>query len=504
MTPTPVRHPSPNASKPATLPSYGPHAARGMMWVAAGSVVGKLASFGAQLALGWMLSKDDFAIYAIAISVSAIFISMRNGGVQRILLQRGRQYHRLASPLFKIALLFNLTTTGLILAVSPWAVDFFDSPALYPLLGIIAISVPLGTAAGVMNPKLGINLRFATATKIATASAVLRHGLAVSFALLGLGPLSFVLPLLVTAVFETVAAWWVVGLWPKGDPLTGPLLKTTLGASGWLIFGTVGAVLALQGDYLVLGRLETKATLGVYFFGYQLVGSIAAIFTSNFGSVLTPTFAHLSGEPDRQAKAFLKALRVLSFYVFPTFVFAALVAGPSVSLLWAGKWDQAIVVVQLISLSSTLHVISGLSRYLFEANGRWRIWSFTFIAGAVGTVFTAIVGAWVGDLFTIAVFISIYRFLYGIFTGLLGCWVCRVRLRDFFAAIGPPLLVCLACGLLPYYLFETQGYIENLWLKIVAITVIFSLLFLVGCLATMRERFYEAVASIRPTHTGRG
>ena len=497
MTPTPARHQSTDTNAPAPKPSYGPHVASGMMWVTAGAVVGKLASFWGQLALGWMLSKDDFAIYAIAISVSTIFISLRNGGVQRILVQRGRQYHHLASPLFKIALLFNLITSALILAISPWVVDFFDSTALYSLLGVIAFSVPLGTAASVMMAKLSIDLRFATVTKITTASAILRHGSAVLFALLGFGPLSFVLPLVVLAVFDTAAAWWVVGVWPKGNPLTWPLLKNTLGASGWLIFGTFGATIALQGDYLVLGRLESKATLGVYFFGYQLVGSIATVFAWNFGSVLIPTFAHLSSQPDRQAKAFLKALRVLSFYVFPTFVLVALVASPAVDLLWGGKWNEAIVVIQLISLSSTLHVICGLSRYLFEANGRWRIWSLTFIAEAVGIVLTAILGAWIGDLLTIVVFISVYRFLHGIFMGLMGCWVCKIRLRHFFTAIGAPLLACLACGLLPYYLFEMQGYIESLWLKIGATTVVFSLLFLAVCFVAMRSRLYEAVASIR-------
>ena len=40
----------------------------GMLWSLLGTIISKGASFASQLVLGWLLSKEDFAIYAIAIS----------------------------------------------------------------------------------------------------------------------------------------------------------------------------------------------------------------------------------------------------------------------------------------------------------------------------------------------------------------------------------------------------------------------------------------------------
>ena len=82
-------------------------AASGMLWISAGTVASKLASLGAQLVLGWVLSAEDFALYAIAISWSTIVLALRNAGTQRFLIQKGSSYDEFASICFKIALLFN-------------------------------------------------------------------------------------------------------------------------------------------------------------------------------------------------------------------------------------------------------------------------------------------------------------------------------------------------------------------------------------------------------------
>jgi O-antigen/teichoic acid export membrane protein len=82
-------------------------AATGMLWVSVGTVTSKLASLGAQLVLGWVLSTEDFALYAIAISWSTIVLALRNAGTQRFLIQKGSSYDEFASICFKIALLFN-------------------------------------------------------------------------------------------------------------------------------------------------------------------------------------------------------------------------------------------------------------------------------------------------------------------------------------------------------------------------------------------------------------
>jgi len=78
-----------------------------MLWATLGTITSKSASFGAQLVLGWTLEKEDFALYAIAISWSTIAFALRNGGTEKLLVQSGRRYEEYAVPCFKIGLAFN-------------------------------------------------------------------------------------------------------------------------------------------------------------------------------------------------------------------------------------------------------------------------------------------------------------------------------------------------------------------------------------------------------------
>ena len=77
-----------------------------MLWATFGTLASKFASLAAQLVLGWVLSKEDFALYAIAISWSTIVLALRNGGTQRLLIQQGSKYEECAPVFFKIALIF--------------------------------------------------------------------------------------------------------------------------------------------------------------------------------------------------------------------------------------------------------------------------------------------------------------------------------------------------------------------------------------------------------------
>lgn len=108
---------------PCSAESYGPLSAHtgkdstkglgsrvtsGLLWSVLSIAVGKGASLFAQLILGWLLSKEDFALYAIAISWSTIVMALRNGGTQRLLIQQGTKYADLAVMYLKFALLFNV------------------------------------------------------------------------------------------------------------------------------------------------------------------------------------------------------------------------------------------------------------------------------------------------------------------------------------------------------------------------------------------------------------
>jgi O-antigen/teichoic acid export membrane protein len=395
-------------------PTLGGLAATGMLWVSVGAVASKFASLGAQLVLGWVLSTEDFALYAIAISWSTIVLALRNAGTQRFLIQKGNSYDEFASVCFKIALLFNGIGFVLLALAAPALSHLYDSQSLNAIIWIIALSLPLNTASLIFQAKLSSEMKFQKLTRINIWSALLRHGSMVAFALMGLGPISFVLPLILIAVFETVAGWYVVGAWPPNRRLTWQAMRGVLQDSRWIMLTSLAGILVMNGDYLAISLLQTKETLGIYYFGFQLSFSLAALFTNGVEAVMMPAFSSFHNDQERQKVAFFKAARVLMLGATLACFALVLTANPLVHGLWGGRWDSAIPVVQLLALSLPIKLVVPLCRSLLEGRGEWKFVSTLLLVDGIGTIIAGGVGAWLGGLMTIAAVVSGYNLLFGL------------------------------------------------------------------------------------------
>lgn len=385
-----------------------------MLWVSVGAVASKFASLGAQLVLGWVLSTEDFALYAIAISWSTIALALRNAGTQRFLIQKGNSYDEFASVCFKMALLFNGIGFVLLALAAPALSHLYDSQSLNAIIWIIALSLPLNTVSLIFQAKLSSEMKFQTLTRISIWSALLRHGSMALFALMGFGPISFVLPLILIAVFETAAGWYEVGAWPPYRRLTWHAMRGVLRDSRWIMLTSLAGILVMNGDYLAISLLQTKETLGIYYFGFQLSFSLTALFTNGVEAVMMPAFSRLHSDQERQKVAFFKAVRALMLGATLACFALILAANPLVHGLWGGKWDSAIPVVQLLALSLPIKLVMPLCRTLMEGRGEWRLVSTLLLADGIGTVIAGGVGAWLGGVIAIAAVVSGYNLVFGL------------------------------------------------------------------------------------------
>lgn len=418
----------------------------GMLWVAGSTLVGKAASFLAQLVLGWALGPEDFALYAIAISVATLLFAVRNGGVRELLIQRGGDYDALAPGCLRIALLFNLGLAGLLAGAAPLLAHIYQAPKLPPLLWVIAAYIALYTPAGILQAKVYTDMRFSFIGKLNSVSIVLRQGAAVLFALGGLGALSFVIPMVLQAVFESLAFLLALKRWPRGGLPTMQVFRMLSADSRWVMFGALAMALVLQGDYMIVGYLSDKVTLGLYFFGFQLSFALESLFVSGLQTIMFSAFASLSAEPERQGAAYMRAAGILSYVVTPLCLGLALVAEPLVHHLWRGKWDPAAIVFQLILLGLFLRIQVPLGVALLESRGRWRFRSLLVACDGLGLVAAAGLGAANGGLVRIALCVAGYRLLSSLAQCVLMARQAGLIPAALLRRILKPAAVALACA----------------------------------------------------------
>lgn len=486
-----------NAAGATVAPSvtYGRRTARGVLWSALAVLITKASSFVSQLALGWLLSKDDFGIYAIAVSAGSLASVFKDGGTRKILIHQGDQFERLATPVFQLSLAFNCATAGVLALAAPWIGQAYRATELPPLLWIVAASIVLSTFGTVQRTKLTVDLRFRANSAISAASAVLRHAATVLFALLGFGPQSFVLPLILVALFEAAAGYVLVGSARRGPSLDWATAKLLMGQSQWLILSTLLMVLSLQGDYLVAGAIQTKEVLGVYFFAFQLTVALSAPFSSSVNAVLTPSLARLKDDVPRQGKALLKSLRVLAMIAAPACTALVVIAAPAVAILWRGKWDAAVGAVQVLALSLPLRLLTPISMSLIDSRGQWRRGALLMALDAAGTLGAAALGAALGDAVVLAACVSAERAVVSVVQCVAAARLVHVPLGELAGAVFVPFVASLACAAaaVALALELPQGNCLQLAARLALVMLLFS----ITARLVLRSRLSEVIAFFR-------
>lgn len=370
----------------------------GAVWMISGTFVTKLATFVAQIVCGKLLTDDDLGLVAMAVAASKLLTICQDGGVRDLLVQsKPEEYHKLAGRVFWFAATFNMTVALLIAALAyPLSVWYYQRPELIPMLLMMAAAVPLGTPGAVLQAKLRVDLRFRGLSWLNLLSALLRQGSTISFAMMGLGAKSFILPQVLCSVAESLIAWWLTrdSIWMR--PAEVAWWVQLFQRTKWLIFGSVANLLIDRGPYLVMQPvlaaggatidLATRTT-GDYFWAYEMTGQVGVLLSYNMQLVLTPVLARLKDDVVRMARATLRAMSGLMMVGSLASLGLAVVMDPMERMIFDGKWASATPAVAVFGIFFPFRILYGLSTAVLVARGHTKAWCVTsFVEGIAFTL----------------------------------------------------------------------------------------------------------------------
>lgn len=471
--------------------------AQGMLWVMMSTAVAKSAGLGSQFVLGWILTPDHFAVYAIAVSLSGLVGSFREGGVGKILMQRGEEYHRIAPSMLTVCLIFVTSAAAVTVAVAPWAESFYGTPNLRGLMWVIAVAMVLGAPKVILSSKAAIDHKFADIAKISCASSIVRHGSMSLLALAGFGPYSFVLPMVFVSIYEWIAFRTLIG--PLPSPSMGSRKDSAdlWSASGWLALMSLAVAIIQSGDYLVVGKLGDAHMLGIYFFGFTTAGAVALLLTSSLHSVLMPAFSKLKGDRRRQRHAYARAVRLLLLVTAPLCVGVTLAVPYVVPVLWNGKWDEAIVVIQLLLIALISRILAPVGGAVVESQGRWRLRNIMVWSDAIGTLGAAALGTYTGSVIGLATVMAIYRALVGLVNCSVGAVTVGLRIDLLYRELVPSVVVVTVSGGAAACVSLWASTILPPPLSALLIGLTYVILLGLGGYLVLRKQVFEAIELIR-------
>ncbi|BBO31371.1 hypothetical protein PLANPX_0983 [Lacipirellula parvula] len=350
---------------------------RGFSWLTLSIVAGKLLGGVTQLLLGRWISDEQFGDIAIMLSIAAVVKVFQDGGVPQVLVQRGAEaFDRTMGAAFWLSMALATVSAAALAVAAPIIADVYDTPMLTSLLWVVAASLPLGGISTFLRAKLRVDLRFKTIAYVAMAWFVIRNISTIGLASAGFGTMSLAIPLVIVAIYEAFADYYATRIKPWRLPFGFSQWPDLLGSSFWVGAAAVSRGVARMGDYLALGIFLPMGVVGKYFFGYQFTAQVLELLATNLQHVLFPALSRLADQPERQARAIVRSIRMLVFIAAPVSVCLAVVISPLVTILdeivWNHKWSSTIGLMQIFAVTAPMRMFTDLLAAALSSQGKFR------------------------------------------------------------------------------------------------------------------------------------
>ena len=343
---------------------------RSLAWQGAGKIIERVVRFAVNIVLARLLAPDDFGTFAALLLPLAVVdaVSFLACGPFIIHSEKGSD-PRFLRTVFTVN---NIRGVGLSIILLPMAFLFaryFDHPELTPLFLVAAIQPML---AGFESPGIHVlakELLFARIAVIRVLAALFGALMALIWAIYDPSPWALLVGQLV-GVATAMAGTWVLAPVQPGwgiDREAWRALRTfALKAAGTPLF----IMLVMQAPALLLGRMESLNTLGIFSMSARLAELPVYLTLTVAGSVLIPAYSVLQHDQDRLRRAWLKAWTGIAFVCAPIALLLAWMGDALPGVVWGAEYVSPTPLMPILALCGLLSSLLAVTGPLFWGVGR--------------------------------------------------------------------------------------------------------------------------------------
>jgi len=353
---------------PATGDDLNSRAVRGGGWLLVGRL-GSVIRFAVTAVLLMLLSPADFGLFGMGVVFLALAGQFRNIGLHAAIIQRRQPTEAELSSVFWVNLAVGALLTLAVAAAAPVVAGFYGEAALVPLVVVLSLDLFLRSSFQVPDALMRRRLNFKVFAFVDIGASAVCGGVAIVLAMAGLGVWALAARALLLSVLTAIVFWAAVDWRPRFH-------FSYVEARPYLMFGLpllgVGILVYLhkQFDFLLIGKMLGKESLGYYTMAYTIVLLPAAQIAQPLGSLTFPLFSAVQDERERVARHYLLLLKSLAAVVFPGLTGLAIIAPTAVPALLGDKWTPAVLPLQILCIVGIMQALYDTVQSVFRSQGR--------------------------------------------------------------------------------------------------------------------------------------
>jgi polysaccharide transporter, PST family len=353
-----------------------------LVWAAAANWGAQLLAAAVFTVLARLLDKPVFGIAALAnlyIGFVQIFVGQ---GVGVAIVQRKNLDASHLDTAFWINAGMALALAGATIAFRHPAAVLLGSDEVSPVLGVLALSLPLWALTVVPTALLERELKFKLLATRTLAASTVGGLVGVTAAFLGLGIWSLVLQQLVGGALTVVLLWATVQ-WRPGWRASRKAFTDLAPFSASVMGNNILWFVSQRIDQGVIGRGLGVEALGTYTLAMRVVTLGLDAISAPVTRVAMPLFSGIQDQSERLMGVFLRSTSLVCSIALPAFVGLLLVGPDLIPAVFSAKWQAAVVPTQILCVVGCVRAIQTFAYPTMMALGRAGSWVWLFALYAV-------------------------------------------------------------------------------------------------------------------------
>lgn len=359
---------------------------------------------GSSIILARLLIPEEIGIFSVALSFIALGNMIRGFGTGEYLIQEKELTTEKIQSSFTLAIIVAWVLSIIIYLISEPLALFYNEKGIAQILPIIAINflfVPFGSITIAL---LRREMRFDKLIKINLSSAFMNASTSILLAMNGYSFMS----LAWGAVAGTLTSVVVSQLYrPEGLSFIPALSKVR----EIIVYGSYNTLtnftssISTSAPDLIMGKMLDMHFVGIFSRGNGLLQMVSNLVVGGIRPILLPYFSQQHREnPHELAPAYLKMVDATLSIMWPILVFLALYSHEIIMFLFGDKWLEAVPVVQILTIGTSIWISGSLSQDIFKATNNIKTLTGITTIISLLRVIMLIIGSYFGFITALILF----------------------------------------------------------------------------------------------------
>lgn len=324
------------------------------------------------IVLARLLVPEDFGLIAMVMVLMGFAGLLADVGLGAALIQKKDVNDNHYSSVFWLNTVIGIVLTILMVILSPLIAAFYKQPELGLITTLLAVNFVFGALEMVPRTYLSKELAFRELALIDLVSMILSGTVAIALAAKGYGYWSLVVQRLVSRLLSVLLVWRVSN-WRPVLRFSFSSIRELIVFSSSVFFTRSIRYTALQTDKLLIGKLLSASSLGLYDKAYSLMlfplGNISHVISQ----VMFPSLSQIQDDIERIRDAYLRLTRAISLFTFPMMVGMFMVVDSFVPGVLGEQWTRIIPLFKIFSIAGIFMSIATVTGAIYLSLGHAKL-----------------------------------------------------------------------------------------------------------------------------------